>query len=191
MTLSRGARPAGTGTTTSPGTAVPASRFGQPTLLALAGYTDPVRRGFFLRSGIEGRHLYMDGDRPRADEDVDELTARFQEGSLVLGAQAVRACLARADLDVSEVDRVRWILAHDAPELGLITDATGFHFAVRAYNAESGALVWHDLVDKGAGADLAATFSPRRPARDGSAPASTPTESARWAASLWPSSRVP
>src|SRR5581483_2638970 len=38
------------------------------------------------------------------DEDVDELGARFQEGSLVLAAGAVRACLERADLDVARVD---------------------------------------------------------------------------------------
>ena len=86
------------------GTAVPTTRFDQSDLLAVAGYDDPQRRGFFLRSGIEGRHLYMDAARPRADESVDELTARFQEGSVTLGAQAVRACLERADTDVGDVD---------------------------------------------------------------------------------------
>ncbi len=86
------------------GTAVPPTRFDQATLLALAGYEGPPRRRFFLRSGIEGRHLYMDAARPRTDENVDELTARFQDGSVALGAQAIRACLERADLDVAEVD---------------------------------------------------------------------------------------
>lgn len=86
------------------GTAVPPARFTQAELLAIAGYDDPVRRNFFLRSGIEGRHLYMDGARPRADEDVDELAARFQEGSVALATGAVRACLERADVDVAQVD---------------------------------------------------------------------------------------
>lgn len=86
------------------GTAVPPNRFGQAELLALAGYGDAQRRGFFLHSGIEGRHLYMDRARPRADEDVDELTARFQAGSVDLGTRAVRACLQQADLDVAQVD---------------------------------------------------------------------------------------
>ncbi len=86
------------------GTAVPAARFTQAELLALAGYQDPLRRNFFLRSGIEGRHLFMDPARPRTDETVDELEARFREGSLTLGSQAIRACLERADLDVAQVD---------------------------------------------------------------------------------------
>ncbi len=86
------------------GTAVPPTRFDQAQLLTLAGYNDPQRRGFFLHSGIEGRHLYMDPARPRADEDVDELTARFQEGSVALATQAVRACLEQADVDVAQVD---------------------------------------------------------------------------------------
>jgi polyketide synthase Type III len=86
------------------GTAVPPARFAQAELLALAGYQDSVRRNFFLRSGIDGRHLYFDAARPRADEDVDELGARFREGSVALAAGAVRACLQRADLDVSRVD---------------------------------------------------------------------------------------
>jgi alkylresorcinol/alkylpyrone synthase/polyketide synthase Type III len=86
------------------GTAVPPTRFDQAQLLALAGYDDPQRRGFFLRSGIEGRHLYLDPARARADEGVDELTARFQEGSVALATGAVRACLERADVDVSQVD---------------------------------------------------------------------------------------
>ncbi|MBI4010692.1 MAG: type III polyketide synthase [Candidatus Rokubacteria bacterium] len=86
------------------GTAVPPTRFDQAQLLALAGYDDPQRRGFFLHGGIDGRHLYMDPARPRADEDVDELTARFQEGSVALATRAVRACLEQADVDVGQVD---------------------------------------------------------------------------------------
>jgi predicted naringenin-chalcone synthase len=78
--------------------------FDQSTLLGLAGYTDQVRQGFFLRSEIEARHLYINDERPRADEDVDELTARFQEGSLALGTEAVRTCLGLPHGDVSEVD---------------------------------------------------------------------------------------
>ncbi len=86
------------------GTAVPAPRFVQSELLALAGYQDPLRRNFFLRSEIEARHLYIDPEHPRTDESVDELAARFREGSVTLGTQAIRACLERADLDVAQVD---------------------------------------------------------------------------------------
>ena len=44
-------------------TAIPAHRFTQDELLALAGYTDEQRRGFFGRSDIEARHLYIDPER--------------------------------------------------------------------------------------------------------------------------------
>jgi hypothetical protein len=43
-----------------------------------------------------------------------------------------------------------WVVA-----AGSISDTSGIHLAVRAYDARSGALLWHDLVDKGAGADVA------------------------------------
>jgi polyketide synthase Type III len=86
------------------GTAVPAPRFGQGQLLALAGYQDALRRNFFLHSDIESRHLYVDPENPRTDENVDELAVRFREGSLALGSQAVLACLERADLAVAQID---------------------------------------------------------------------------------------
>jgi hypothetical protein len=44
------------------GTANPPNRFTQAEALALAGYTDERRRGFFLNSGIEGRYLAMEKD---------------------------------------------------------------------------------------------------------------------------------
>lgn len=86
------------------GTAVPAARFAQTELLTVAGYPDPLRRNFFLRSGIETRHLSIDHEHPRTDETVDELAARFRKVSVALGTRAVQACLERADLDVTQVD---------------------------------------------------------------------------------------
>jgi len=86
------------------GTAVPARRFSQATVVELFGYADSLRRRFFLNSGIESRHLYVTAPEPRPDESVDELAARFREGSLALGTQAIRACLERADLGVTDVD---------------------------------------------------------------------------------------
>src|SRR5262249_51557814 len=38
---------------------------------------------------------------------------------------------------------------------GVITDASGYHFAVRAYQATTGALLWTDVVDTGNGLDNA------------------------------------
>ncbi len=70
------------------GTAVPERSFGQEALLAIFGYDDPVRRSFFLRSGIERRHFFVDATQPRLDEDVDQLAA-----------VPLRAVAAEADLE--------------------------------------------------------------------------------------------
>jgi 3,5-dihydroxyphenylacetyl-CoA synthase len=85
------------------GTAVPPTSFDQATLVKLFGYTDPLRRNFFLRSEIERRHFFVDA-HARPDEDVDQLAARFERGSVALGIGAVRACLERADLETARVD---------------------------------------------------------------------------------------
>ena len=47
------------------GTAVRPHRFTQPELLAMAGYADERRRGFFSASDITGRHLWIDPARFR------------------------------------------------------------------------------------------------------------------------------
>lgn len=86
------------------GTSVPETSFDQAELLGIFGYPDALRRNFFLRSDIERRHFFVARDQARPDEDVDQLAARFREGSVALAAQAVRACLERADLDVGQID---------------------------------------------------------------------------------------
>jgi alkylresorcinol/alkylpyrone synthase len=85
-------------------TATPPHRFTQGELLALAGYTDERRRGFFAQSAIEGRHLWIDPARFRPDEGVDALNARFAEGALALGEAAARRALAHAGWDARDVD---------------------------------------------------------------------------------------
>jgi len=86
------------------GTAVPAAQFDQEQLLAIFGYTDPLRRNFFRRSEIERRHFFVDTAQASPDEDVDQLAARFRAGSVALGADAVRACLKDADLSPGDID---------------------------------------------------------------------------------------
>jgi predicted naringenin-chalcone synthase len=85
-------------------TATPRERFTQDELLALAGYGDAQRRGFFSRSDIEGRHLYIDRATFRPDESVDELNERFRRGALELGEAAARGALARAGWSPEGVD---------------------------------------------------------------------------------------
>ncbi|MBM4439276.1 MAG: type III polyketide synthase [Candidatus Rokubacteria bacterium] len=85
-------------------TAVPRHRFSQDALLALAGYEDPRRRGFFERSGIEGRHLYIDPATFRPDESIDEAQERFRRGALELAEGAARRALERAGWTAADVD---------------------------------------------------------------------------------------
>jgi predicted naringenin-chalcone synthase len=85
-------------------TAVPPHRFSQAQLLALAGYADERRRGFFSASEIEGRHLWIDPARFSPNETVDELNARFREGALALGEAAARGALERAGWVAADLD---------------------------------------------------------------------------------------
>ena len=87
-------------------TAMPPHRFTQAQLLALAGYRDEERRGFFRRSDIEGRHLWIDPASFRPDESVDELNDRFRAGALALSESAARRALAGAGWDAADVDFV-------------------------------------------------------------------------------------
>ena len=87
-------------------TAVPPHRFAQSELLAMAGYADERRRGFFAASDIAGRHLWIDPARFHPDESVDELDARFREGALALAESAARSAMARAGWSADDVDFV-------------------------------------------------------------------------------------
>jgi alkylresorcinol/alkylpyrone synthase len=85
-------------------TATPPHRFSQARVLELAGYDDLVRQGFFSNSQIDGRHLYLDPERARTDETVDELNDRFQRGALEIGEAAMRRVLARAGWAPTDLD---------------------------------------------------------------------------------------
>src|SRR3989338_7119004 len=85
-------------------TATPPHRFSQAELLALAGYADAQRRGFFSRSDVEGRFLYIDPATFRPGETVDELGERFRRGALELGEAAARRVLERAGWSAQDVD---------------------------------------------------------------------------------------
>src|ERR1051325_10349819 len=84
-------------------TATPPHRFSQEPRLPIAGYDDPRRRGFFEKSGIEGRCLYLDPATFRPDESVDEMQARFRQGALEIGEAAARRALERAGWAATDV----------------------------------------------------------------------------------------
>src|SRR2546422_1644386 len=85
-------------------TAVPEHRFTQADILKLAAYGDSRRRGFFERSDIEGRYLYIDPERFRPDETLDELNDRFSRGAMELSEQAARRALATAGWTPTDLD---------------------------------------------------------------------------------------
>ena len=85
-------------------TATPPHRFSQDALLALAGYDDPRRRGFFEKSGIEGRYLYFDPATFKPDESVDEMQDRFRRGALEISEAAARRAMERAGWAAADVD---------------------------------------------------------------------------------------
>jgi predicted naringenin-chalcone synthase len=85
-------------------TASPPHRYTQADLLALAGYDDAQRRGFFERSDIESRFLCIDPTKFHPPEGIDEMQARFVEGALALGEAAARQALDRAGWAVDELD---------------------------------------------------------------------------------------
>ena len=85
------------------GTANPVNRFSQE-VLALAGYADDRRRGFFLHSGIEERYLAIDRAGFAPTETLDDLQARFREASVDLGRRALLAALEAAGRQPREID---------------------------------------------------------------------------------------
>jgi predicted naringenin-chalcone synthase len=88
------------------GTANPGTSFTQAEVLALSPYTDAQRRGFFTRSGIASRYLYLDKARFTPTETTDELNARFLRGSLEIGCEAVRRALRGAGWEARGIDFV-------------------------------------------------------------------------------------
>jgi alkylresorcinol/alkylpyrone synthase len=85
-------------------TATPRWRYDQAKLLSMTGYADERRRGFFDHSAIEGRYLFMDPETFTPDESVDDLSARYREGALEVGALADRRAIERAGWTAGDVD---------------------------------------------------------------------------------------
>src|SRR5262249_9434062 len=85
-------------------TATPPHRYTQSQILTLAGYRDEERSGFFRRSDIDGRYLWIDPATFRPNETIDELSARAREGALELAESAARRALEQAGWRAADVD---------------------------------------------------------------------------------------
>ena len=82
-------------------TATPPHRFTQSQVLTLADYRDEERSGFFRRSDIDGRYLWIDPATFRPDESIDELSARFRAGALEQAANYLTAFPGRRALVIA------------------------------------------------------------------------------------------
>ena len=89
----------------SVGTATPCSEYTQEEICELLAIPEGTARRFFGASGIERRHLYIDGANDAIrDETQFQLLERHRRGSLELGRQAVEHCLRPTGLKSCDVD---------------------------------------------------------------------------------------
>jgi predicted naringenin-chalcone synthase len=85
-------------------TATPPERFTQAEVLAMVGYEDGKRRGFFEHSDIDGRHLFLDRATFQPNESVDALNARFKAGAIQIGEAAARRAMDQAGWEPKDID---------------------------------------------------------------------------------------
>jgi polyketide synthase Type III len=90
----------------SVGTASPAARYSQEEIATLLAVPDGIGRRFFRTSGIDGRCLFMGPPNGHGLplEDQSHLLVRHRRGSLQLGGEAVRRCLAPLSIGPTDID---------------------------------------------------------------------------------------
>lgn len=89
------------------GTAVTSESYSQQEVLDVFGITDPRIRSVFLNSAIERRFLTLPPvgeDSTRPPETQGELLGKHKRLALDMGARALKACLADAGFELSDID---------------------------------------------------------------------------------------
>jgi alkylresorcinol/alkylpyrone synthase/polyketide synthase Type III len=91
------------------GTANPPRRYSQREIYDLSTrhipfYRSPRIEQIFMSSDIDHRHLAFDIESFAADENADQLHARFEEHSVRIGREAILRCLESAGKSPSDVD---------------------------------------------------------------------------------------
>jgi alkylresorcinol/alkylpyrone synthase/polyketide synthase Type III len=90
-------------------TAYPPKRYAQMEVIELFGTKDPKTVRLFKQSHIKGRYLYLPEPRENGiirNESHHELISKHLQGSIELGTKAVRQCLSRQEVDISEIDHI-------------------------------------------------------------------------------------
>ncbi|MFF8562678.1 3,5-dihydroxyphenylacetyl-CoA synthase DpgA [Streptomyces albidoflavus] len=88
-------------------TATPPHSYSQRDVLDIFGITDPRMHALFMNSAIERRFLTLPPEEPgggRRIETQGELLGKHREQALAMGGRAVRACLERTGLELSDID---------------------------------------------------------------------------------------
>lgn len=93
------------------GTANPPRRYSQREIYDISAFHYPMYRNprieqIFMNSDIDYRHFSFDKETFVPTETADQLHARFEQHSVPLAAEAVRACLEAARADVGAVDAI-------------------------------------------------------------------------------------
>jgi alkylresorcinol/alkylpyrone synthase/polyketide synthase Type III len=93
------------------GTANPPQRYTQQEIYELICKNSEFYRSdrihqIFMNSDIDYRHFYFDIDEFELLETPDQLHERFKKGSMDIGSEAIRKCLANGSIDVSEIDYI-------------------------------------------------------------------------------------
>ncbi len=93
------------------GTSNPPRRYTQEQIYDRASFHAPFYRSdrirqIFLNSDIEYRHLYLDLDAADPGESSDQMHARYTEGALQIGTEAIQKCLAAGGFKIADVDYI-------------------------------------------------------------------------------------
>ena len=86
------------------GTANPPEKFTQEETYNLCGYKNPKIKSIFENSDIKTRHLYLDRKNFKPNETVDQLNARYKQGSLEIAASAICNSIKNNSFSLQEID---------------------------------------------------------------------------------------
>ncbi|MFF0572520.1 3,5-dihydroxyphenylacetyl-CoA synthase DpgA [Streptosporangium saharense] len=106
-------------------TATPPHSYAQSELLDIFGITDGRIRSLFMNSAIDRRFLTLPPEEPgggRRAETQGELLRKHRTSSVEMGARAVRECVARTGLDLSEIGYICCVTT-----TGLLTPGLSAH----------------------------------------------------------------
>jgi len=86
------------------GIANPENIYTQEELYRLSGYKSKKIESIFLNSEISKRHMFFTPRDPVPHENLDQLHRRYKEGSITIGIEAIKRCLAKGKIEAEKID---------------------------------------------------------------------------------------